>query len=43
VLLIRLMLKCSNRQTFKWCKTLLPEKEEQSLESTMPLLQCRRL
>jgi hypothetical protein len=43
VLLIRLMLKCSNRQIFKSCKMLLQEKEEQSLESTMPLLQFRQL
>jgi hypothetical protein len=30
------MLKCSNRQTFKSCKMLLLEKEEQSLESKCP-------
>jgi hypothetical protein len=43
VLLICLIVKCSNRQIFKSCKMLLQEKEEQSLESTMPLLQCRQL
>jgi hypothetical protein len=42
-LLIRLIVTCSNRQTFKSCKMLLQEKEEQSLESTMPLAQCRQL